>query len=333
MGFCRFCGFCAGAVAVVPVAAVLAALFEQPTVTPFAWEKVSSEASEVSSPRIAGDKDGPDPVAFGSGKMFDKIAFAYDLGNRWMSLGLDQFWRQTLINECLDLLPGDKVLDLATGTADVALLVGARLKELGVAGTVASVGNGAAASTAVVGVDPSREMLRRGVQKVLDVGLEDVIHLHQGDAQNLSTVESVMTEPPVLGALRGIDSASVDKVTMSFGIRNVPDRDLALREMGRVLRKAASSRVCILEFSLPDGSSSLSKVAQVFIQQVVPLIGKIATFGRGGAEYRYLEQSIVEFPAPQDFAAQMTRNGLPVQNITAFAFGSVQLYTAMVRVP
>merc|ERR1712136_515528 len=130
-------------------------------------------------------------MGFGSGKMFDKIAFAYDLGNRWMSLGLDQFWRQTLIKECLDLKPGDKVLDLATGTADVALLVGSRLKEL------AATSSGA---PAVIGVDPSAEMLRRGVQKVRDSGLEGVIHLHQGDAQNLSSVDSVMGEPAVAGA-------------------------------------------------------------------------------------------------------------------------------------
>merc|ERR1711982_51538 len=120
---------------------------------------------------------------------------------------------------------------------------------------------------------------------------------------------------------------------MSFGIRNVPDRDRALREMVRVLQKRAESRVCILEFSLPDGSSMLSKLAQVFIQQVIPLIGKVATFGKGGAEYQYLERSIVEFPSPQAFAAQMTRNGLPVESITSFAYGSVQLYAASVHSP
>merc|ERR1712113_54705 len=117
----------------------------------------------------------------------------------------------------------------------------------------------------------------------------------------------------------------------SFGIRNVPDRSKALREMVRVLRKKEASKVCILEFSLPDGSSLLSKNAQVFIQQVIPFIGKVATFGKGGAEYQYLERSIVEFPAPKDFAAQMTQNGLPVQSITSFAYGSVQLYSAKVR--
>merc|ERR1712205_273077 len=104
--------------------------------------------------------------------MFDKIAFAYDIGNRWMSLGLDQFWRQTLLDECLQLRAGDHVLDLATGTADVALLAGSRLKELSTADAqnlwhkkeVPS--SGSNAHPAVFGVDPSVEMLQRGVEKV-----------------------------------------------------------------------------------------------------------------------------------------------------------------------
>jgi demethylmenaquinone methyltransferase/2-methoxy-6-polyprenyl-1,4-benzoquinol methylase len=179
----------------------------------------------------------------GSGKMFDKIAFAYDLGNRWMSLGQDDFWRQTLIKECLNLKPEDKVLDLATGTADVALLIGSRLKELAAAQFQDS---GLGATAAVVGVDPSAEMLRRGVQKVRDVGLEGLIHLHQGDAQNLSRVDSVMGEPAAIGALEGVASNSIDKISMSFGIRNVPNRNKALTEMVRVLKKSAGSRVCIL---------------------------------------------------------------------------------------
>merc|ERR1711972_853162 len=106
-------------------------------------------------------------------------------------------------------------------------------------------------------------------------------------------------------------------ISMSFGIRNVPDRAKALQEMVRVLRNETSSKVCILEFSLPDGSSALSRLAQMFIQKVIPSIGKIATLGKGGEEYQYLERSIVEFPSPRDFAALMTRNGLPVQTITS----------------
>lgn len=342
------CGLCVGAVVVLPLAIILAALVESPVRTPFAWDKVPDKSVQEFGrrlkPKVEQQAEPTEaPEAFGSGKMFDKIAFAYDLGNRWMSLGLDQFWRQTLLNECLQLQAGDHVLDLATGTADVALLVGGRLKELSAA-RAAVVGEREHGvedyvKSAVVGVDPSIEMLRRGVDKVREAHLEGVIHLHQGDAQNLSSVDSVMMQgavsgvrtPVPLGGLTGLKTSSLDKVTMSFGIRNVPDRGLALQEMVRVLQKNDNSRVCILEFSLPDGSSMLSKVAQIFIQRVIPLIGTVATLGRGGAEYEYLERSIVEFPSPQEFASQMTQNGLPVHRITSFAYGSVQLYAASVR--
>lgn len=328
MAPCGRCSLCLGAVLVIPLAAILAALFESPTRTKFAWDTVpSTSVREFGKPRTQPSASAAqaitDEVAFGSGKMFDKIAFAYDIGNRWMSLGLDQFWRQTLLDQCLQVQSGDRILDLATGTADVALLVGGRLKEISAAHTEKK--------SSVVGVDPSREMLRKGVDKVHLAGLEDIIHLHQGDAQNLTMVESVMDKSPVPGGLEGLEASSIDKVSMSFGIRNVPDRRLALKEMVRVLRKGETSRVCILEFSLPDGSSTLSKVAQMFIQHIIPFIGKIATFGRGSAEYQYLERSIVEFPSPKDFAAEMTQNGLPVQDITSFAFGSVQLYSAFLK--
>jgi demethylmenaquinone methyltransferase/2-methoxy-6-polyprenyl-1,4-benzoquinol methylase len=317
-----------GAVAVIPLAAIIAALLEWPIRSEFAWKEVPSKAVKEygKSERTKETKTNSDGDAtLGSGKMFDKIAFAYDVGNRWMSLGLDQFWRKTLLDDCMQLRPGDQVLDLATGTADVALLVGGRLKELSSASP--------ATAAAVIGVDPSREMLRKGVEKVNNIGLDGLVHLHFGDAQNLTTVESVMGVPPAGGlpGLSGVETASIDKVSMSFGIRNVPDRGLALREMARVLRKKSGSRVCILEFSLPDGSSTLSRVAQMFIQHIIPFIGTVATLGRGGAEYEYLERSIVEFPSPKDFAAQMTQNGLPVANITSFAFGSVQLYSGFVN--
>ena len=155
--------------------------------------------------------------------------------------------------------------------------------------------------------------------------------LTKGGAQDLSAVVPMTEAGEDRSPIPGVPGASVDKISMAFGIRNVPDRGKALREMHRVLRKREQSRVCILEFSLPDGSSVLSRVAQVFIRSIIPIIGKIMTGGKGGAEYRYLEKSIVDFPSPQEFAAQMSREGLLVDSVTAFAYGSVQLYTARPR--
>merc|ERR1719162_1243202 len=112
----------------------------------------------------------------GSGSMFDRIAFVYDATNKWLSFGLDQFWRKTLVESCVSLKKDDRVLDLATGTADVSILVGQRLRELS---TGAETG-------AVIGLDPSSEMLRRGVSKVDSAGLSGIVRLVKGDAQDLS---------------------------------------------------------------------------------------------------------------------------------------------------
>jgi len=252
---------------------------------------------------------------FGTGNMFDRIAFVYDVTNKWMSLGLDQYWRKTMVQECMRLEAGDRVLDLATGTADVSLLVGEQLKGLGSTGQV------------VLGLDPSVEMLRRGVSKAEDKSLSSTVRLVKGDAQDLSSVQDVTAEGAVSDPHGGVETGSIDKISMSFGIRNVPDRPKAFREMKRVL-KSPSSNVCILEFSLPDGEKFLSKVAKFFITNVVPFIGRIATGNTGSKEYEYLERSILKFPRPVDFAASMTREGLRVKTITSFAYGAVHLYAA-----
>lgn len=318
----RYCR-CAGAFAVIPLGVVIAVMMEKPTVikvptfetgTQAARERAeAADATEAASGGAAAPR-------LGSGGMFDRIAFVYDSTNKWMSLGLDQAWRKALVQDCLVLQQGDRVLDLATGTADVALLVGEQLKQLG-----------AAASAVVLGVDPSAQMLRHGVAKVDAKGLKGVVRLVKGDAQDLGHVQNI----DALGSLSepsdGVSDSSVDKISMSFGIRNVPDRAKALQEMRRVLTQRPTSRVCILEFSLPDGQGILSLTARAFITHVVPFIGRVATLGSGSEEYEYLERSIIRFPKPLAFAEEMARAGLPVQTITRFAFGAVNLYTAEIK--
>ncbi|CAK9038759.1 unnamed protein product [Durusdinium trenchii] len=324
------CCRCAGALAVVPLAVILAVMFETPTVTMLRTGGSSprEDASDAAplDPRLREPtsldateeaKDGPAAPRMGSGNMFDRIAFAYDAANKWMSFGLDQHWRTTMVKDCLQLRPDDRVLDLATGTADVSILVGQELRRLG-----------ASVRDAVLGVDPSNEMLRRGVAKVQQNGLEHVVRLVKGDAQDLRTVQVIDAEGTLAEKSPGAREASVDKISMSFGIRNVPDRAKALREMRRVLDPSQQSRVCILELSLPTGETFLSRLARSFITEVVPLIGWVATMGSGGEEYEYLERSILRFPKPLDFARELQAAGLPVERITSFAYGAVNLYTA-----
>lgn len=300
---------------VIPLALVFAIMLEEPVVTKLDPHNPPVASSQEEPP--AAEDFGSATESMGSGKMFDNIATVYDKTNYWMSLGLDAYWRNKLIKDCLRLESQDRVLDLATGTADVSILAAMDLLELDSDSPVQS----------VLGVDPSTEMLRIGVEKVSRFG--GVVRLVKGDAQNLNTVRNVS----VLGLLAepeaGVATGSIDKISMAFGIRNVPDRSLALREMRRVLRKQDRSRVCILEFAIPSGETFLSSIARAFITHVIPFIGTMATAGSGSVEYKYLERSILKFPQPLDFAASMAKEGLGVDSITTFAFGAVHLYSAM----
>lgn len=223
----------------------------------------------------------------GSGAMFDKIARRYDLLNRLMSFGIDQRWRNKTV-DALELKPGGRVLDLATGTADLALKVLKRHPE-----------------TTVVGVDPSVKMLEIGRQKVAAGGLAAKCELQVGDAQELPFPEN-----------------SFDGLCMAFGIRNVPDRLKALREMARVVRP--DGRIAILELSEPRGGI-LGPLARFQIRTVVPWVGSILS---GAKEYRYLQQSIANFPPPEAFADVMRQAGLEVLRVQPLTFGVCCLYVA-----
>ena len=222
----------------------------------------------------------------GSGEMFDAIAPRYDLLNRLLSLGIDQGWRRELVRR-LELSPNARVLDHATGTADLALLI-AR----------------GAPGIRVLGLDPSTEMLRIGRAKVAAAGLADRVELRRGDAERLDDVES----------------KSFDAVSIAFGIRNVPDRRRALREFARVIRPGG--RVAILELSEPSGGL-LAPLARWHVHCVVPWLGSLLS---GAREYRYLQRSIAAFPPPGEFAGLMERSGLRVLHVQALTFGVCHLY-------
>ncbi len=222
----------------------------------------------------------------GSGQMFDAIAPRYDLLNRLLSLGIDQRWRRRLVQQ-LHLTPGARVLDHATGTADLALLM-ARLHP----------------DVSIVGVDPSREMLRVGRSKVTAAGLSERIELIEGEAEDLS----------------GVPSHSFDAASMAFGIRNVVDRARALRELARVLRPAG--RLAILELSEPRGQI-MGRLARAHVHEIVPRIGGWLS---GSREYRYLQQSIAAFPAPEVFADLMKSSGIRVELVEPLTFGVCHLY-------
>ncbi len=221
----------------------------------------------------------------GSGQMFDQIAGRYDFLNRVMSMGIDQSWRRKTV-AAMALGPEARVLDLATGTGDLALMI-AKIHP----------------DVQVIGSDPSTGMLDIGVEKVARQGLSERVTLEEGDAQALPYATN-----------------SFDGCCIAFGIRNVPDRDAALAEMARVTK--SNGRVAILELSEPS-AGFLSPLARFHVRQIVPRLGGMLS---GSREYRYLQQSIAAFPPADEFAEQMRRAGLEVLDVTPLTFGACTLY-------
>jgi demethylmenaquinone methyltransferase/2-methoxy-6-polyprenyl-1,4-benzoquinol methylase len=180
------------------------------------------------------------------------------------------------------------VLDLATGTADLAIMV-ARSEP----------------QAQVTGLDPSTKMLAVGQRKIVEADLAERITLIEGTAEVLPFPDS-----------------HFDRVCMAFGIRNVPDRSAALREMARVTR--SGGRIAILELAEPK-KGVLSGLARFHIHSMVPWVGSLLS---GSAEYRYLQRSIAAFPQASDFAKQMQACGLSVLSVEALTFGVATLYVA-----
>lgn len=221
----------------------------------------------------------------GSGAMFDAIAPRYDLLNRLLSLGIDRGWRRKTV-EALSLEAGARVLDVASGTADLALQIAARHPDV-----------------TVVGVDPSERMLEVGREKAERAGATDRVELLTGDARSLP-----------------FDDDAFDACCIAFGIRNVPDRLQGLREMARVTRPGG--RVAVLELGEPR-RGVLGPMARFHIRQVVPRVGAWLS---GAREYRYLQESIAAFPDPAAFADMMRQAGMDVLEVRPLTFGVCNLY-------
>jgi len=228
--------------------------------------------------------------ALGSGAMFDRIARRYDFVNRVLSFGIDKSWRRRTVKR-LQLGERPRVLDVATGTGDLAI-------------DIARMVPGAT----VIGLDPSTQMLAIAAQKLAKRGLTDRITLIEGDAQALPFA-----------------ACELDAATIAFGIRNVPDRSLALRELARVVRPGG--RICVLELGEPR-SGLLGHAARFHTRHVVPRLGALLS---GSREYAYLQKSIAAFPPAKEFALQMQRAGLHVIEVTPLTFGACTLYVATPR--
>ena len=219
--------------------------------------------------------------------MFDAIAPRYDLLNHLLSAGLDTRWRARAIRE-LHLVRGARVIDLCTGTGDLAV---AALR--------------AQPAASVVGVDFAGEMLRRAARKMSALGLSSV-RLVRGDGTRIP-----------------LAAATCDAATIGFGIRNIVDPRAALAELARVLRPGG--RLAILEFGQPRIPGIRTMYAWYF-RYLLPLVGKMVS--KHQSAYSYLPASVGTFPSPADFAATMAATGFSQVRAVPLTFGIVYLYVA-----
>ena len=201
-------------------------------------------------------------------EVFESVAFRYDLMNDLMSFGLHRVWKRafTLLAQ---LREGQRVLDLAGGTGDLARLIRSRVGPEG----------------QVVLCDFSNSMLAHGRDRLLDEGLTD-IPVVQGNASTLP-----------------FESESFDRVLVGFGLRNFTDPSVCLREMYRVLRPGGLALV--LEFSQP--SAWLEPLYQAYTHQVLPKLGELVAGDRDS--YRYLAESIAVHPDQQTLREMMRAAG------------------------
>lgn len=220
--------------------------------------------------------------------MFDAIAPRYDLLNHVLSAGLDRRWRTTAI-EALALPRGTRVLDVCTGTGDLAIAAIHR-----------------AESVSVVGVDFAGEMLRRALAKVRAAGLSRRISLVRGDAARIPVAD-------------GTCGAAM----IAFGIRNVAQPERALAELARVVR--SGGRLAILEFGQPR-IPGIRTLYLWYFRYVLPLVGRFVS--RHQSAYSYLPASVGTFPAPPEFARVIERHGFRDVKAVPLTFGIVYLYTA-----
>lgn len=219
-------------------------------------------------------------------QMFSTIAPRYDFLNRLLSFGIDRRWRTKAV-QLLKYNANSRILDVATGTGDVALEI-ARLTP---------------ATVKITGADFCKEMVELGQEKVAASPYASRIDMKVAPCEDLPFAENTF-----------------DSITIAFGIRNVIDRSLGLAEMWRVLRPGG--RVVILEFSTPR-SQFFRQIYYFYFLHLLPMIGGL--FSRYNA-YKYLPDSVIEFPSHEEFSKIMTGAEFKNIQIHELTFGIASIY-------
>jgi len=220
-------------------------------------------------------------------EMFNNIASKYDFLNHFLSLGIDKGWRKKAIKEASTVNP-KKILDVATGTADLALAAAILQPDQ------------------IIGVDIAEQMLAVGRTKIADQQLSSIITLNLGDSEALK-----------------FDTGSFDVVTCAYGVRNFEHLEAGLKEMNRVLR--AGGKVVILEFSKPT-NFPIKQLYNFYFKYILPLMGRLVS--KHSSAYTYLPESVMAFPQGSDFLAILGQCGFSNAKARPLTFGITTLYTA-----
>lgn len=221
--------------------------------------------------------------------MFDNIAPSYDLLNRVLSLGIDKSWRKKAIQE-LSGLQLNKVLDVATGTADLAIEAH---KQFNV--------------PHIEGVDISNKMLDIGREKLAKLDLANTIHLQQADSENLP-----------------YNDDHFDAATVAFGVRNFENLQKGINEMLRVLKPGG--KVVILEFTKPT-AFPFKQGFNAYFKYLLPVIGKVKS--KDPKAYQYLYESVQAFPDYEKFLEVMRTAGFKESKWSKLSFGICAIYTGV----
>lgn len=222
--------------------------------------------------------------------MFDAVAPRYDLLNRILSFGIDRYWRSRAVRLLADEQP-ERVLDVATGTADLAIKIERALHPRN-----------------VVGVDLSEEMLAYGRAKIERQGLSSRIALQQADAEDLPFADDTF-----------------DAAFVAFGVRNFEDLSAGLRDIRRVLRPGGT--LVVLEFSQPR-TPVVKQLYSWYSHHVLPRIGGLLSPNEGA--YEYLPNSVEAFPDGADFLTRLSDSGYTDLLWQPLTFGIASLYRGVV---
>ncbi len=223
------------------------------------------------------------------GSMFDKIALRYDFLNHFLSFGIDSLWRRKAMNLVAASYNNPEILDVATGTGDLAVEA-IRINPLH-----------------ITGIDISSKMLEIGREKIRRKKLTGKIDLLEGDSENIP-----------------FSNNSFDVVMAAFGVRNFADPLKGLSEMTRVVR--TEGLVMVLEFSKPL-SFPFRQLYFVYFRYILPLIGKVVSGDKKA--YRYLHDSVMLFPDNEQFLDLMKMAGLAEVRQKKLTGGIASIYTGL----